>query len=342
MSKGVIFVSTDWISDVLADALGKLDCEIIRGPAATGPGFTVYDPADYARLFGRTDVIVASPITKIDRSVMQAAPRLRAIMSPVIGVESIDVDAATDLGIIVGHGATPENFLGMSEATVLFIAALAMQMPFKQRLLAENAPRPRELTARSVRGRTIGLIGMGRIARGVVDRLQGWETEILYFDPYVPQDKAPAGIKKVELDELLQRSDFVSMHVTVTDQTRAMIGERELRLMKPTAYLVNTARGAALDEAAVYKVLKEGAIAGAALDAFGEEPLPMTSPLREFVGADNVILTPHIIGHSYDVMASLPVAAKANVERVLRGEPPLYTKNPEALERWKARIAKIG
>ena len=128
MSKGVIFVSTDWISDVLADALGKLDCEIIRGPAATGPGFTVYDPADYARLFGRTDVIVASPITKIDRSVMQAAPRLRAIMSPVIGVESIDVDAATDLGIIVGHGATPENFLGMSEATVLFIAALAMQL----------------------------------------------------------------------------------------------------------------------------------------------------------------------------------------------------------------------
>jgi phosphoglycerate dehydrogenase-like enzyme len=342
MGKGVIFVSTDWISDVLADALGTLACEIIRGPAAKGPGFTVYDPADFPRLFGRTDVIVASPITRIDRAVMQAAPRLRAIMSPVIGVESIDVDAATDLGIIVGHGATPENFLGMSEATVLFISALAMQMPFKQRLLAENVPRPRQLTARSVRGRTVGLIGMGRIARGVVDRLQGWETEILYFDPYVSQDKAPAGTRKVELDDLLKRSDFVSMHVTVTNETRAMIGERELRLMKPTAYLVNTARGAALDEAAVHKVLKEGVIAGAALDAFVEEPLPATSPLREFVGADNVILTPHIIGHSKDVMDSLPVAALANVKRVLGGELPLYTKNPEALDKWKARLAQIS
>ena len=188
----------------------------------------------------------------------------------------------------------------------------------------------------------MGLVGMGRIARGVVDRLQGWETEILYFDPYVPQDKAPAGTRKVELDELLQRSDFVSLHVTVTDETKAMIGERELRLMKPTAYLVNTARGAALDEAAVYKALKEGVIAGAALDAFVQEPLPMDSPLREFVGADNVILTPHIIGHSYDVMASLPVAARENITRVLHGEPPLYTKNPAVIDRWKARLATLG
>ena len=321
MSKGVIFVSTDWISDVLADALGKLDCEIIRGPAATGPGFTVYDPADYARLFGRTDVIVASPITKIDRSVMQAAPRLRAIMSPVIGVESIDVDAATDLGIIVGHGATPENFLGMSEATVLFIAALAMQMPLKQRLLAENAPRPRELTARSVRGRTIGLIGMGRIARGVVDRLQGWESEILYFDPYVPQDKAPAGIKKVELDELLQRSDFVSMHVTVTDQTRAMIGERELRLMKPTAYLVNTARGPVVDEAALVEALSSGALAGAGLDVFDQEPPPPDNPL---FGFDNVVLTAHLAGPTFESNTARVRNAFDNVQRVARGEPPLW------------------
>jgi len=143
------------------------------------------------------------------------------------------------------------------------------------------------------------------------------------------------------LEELLKTSDFVSVHVTVTDETRAMIGERELRMMKPTAYLVNTARGAALDEAAVYRVLKEGAIAGAALDAFVQEPLPVESPLREFVGADNVILTPHMIGHSYDVMASLPGAAVANVSRVLKGEPPLYPKNPEVIDKWRRRVAAM-
>ncbi|MEC9340468.1 MAG: NAD(P)-dependent oxidoreductase, partial [Pseudomonadota bacterium] len=298
--KPVLLISNDWISDVLADALSSLDVEIIRGTPNQPPGFTIYEQKDWPALFGNTDIAVVSPITLVNREMMQAAPKLKAIMSPVIGVESIDVEAATDLGIIVGHGATPENFLGMSEATVLFIAALAMQMPFKQRLLAENLPRPKQLTARSVRGRTVGLVGMGRIARGVVDRLQGWECEIIYFDPYVSQDQAPAGVKKVELDELMKTSDFVSLHVTVTDETRAMIGEKELRMMKPTAYLVNTARGAALDEDAVYKILKEGAIAGAALDAFVDEPLPADSPLREFVGADNVILTPHMIGHSHD------------------------------------------
>lgn len=134
-------------------SIGTLDCEIIRGPAAAGAGLKVYDSAAAERLFGNADVILASPDMQMDRTVMQAAPRLRAIISPAIGVENIDIDAATELGIIVGHGATPENFLGMAEATVMLIAALAMQLPGKQRLLAENAPRPRELTAHSVRGR---------------------------------------------------------------------------------------------------------------------------------------------------------------------------------------------
>lgn len=111
----------------------------------------------------------------------------------------------------------------------------------------------------------------------------------------------------------------MSLHVTVTRETQAMIGERELRLMKPTAYLMNTTRGAVLDEAAVYRVLKEGAIAGAALDTFVQEPPAADSPLREFVGANNVILTPHIIGHTSDVMDSLRVAVVENISRVLGG-----------------------
>ncbi|HAC35414.1 MAG TPA: dehydrogenase [Gammaproteobacteria bacterium] len=339
MAKPRVLVSTDWISDVLADALSGLDIEIVRGTPNVPPGPTIYAKEDWPELFGNTDIAVVSPITVLSREMMEAAPRLKAIMSPVIGVESIDVDAATDLGIIVGHGATPENFLGMSEATMLLISALAMQLPYKEQLLRDNAPRPKVLTACSVRNRTIGLIGMGRIARGVVDRLQGWETEILYFDPYVEQDQAPAGTKKVDMETLLKSSDFVSVHVTVTDETKAMIGAPELAMMKPTAYLVNTARGAALDEQAVYEALKNGTIAGAGLDAFVDEPLPVDSPLREL---DNVILTPHMLGHSKDVMDSLPVAALANVGNVMKNEPPLYTKNPQVIEKWKARIASMG
>lgn len=339
MSKPRVLISNDWISDVLADALGSLDVEIIRGTANVPPGPTVYAEADWPELLGNTDIALVSPITVISREMMLAAPKLKAVMSPVIGVESIDVDAASELGIIVGHGATPENFLGMSEATMLLITALAMQLPFKEKLLRDNAPRPKVLTACSVRNRTIGLIGMGRIARGVVDRLQGWETEILYFDPYVEQGQAPAGAKKVDMETLLKSSDFVSVHVTVTDETKAMIGAEQLAMMKPTAYLVNTARGAALDEAAVYQALKNGTIAGAGLDAFVDEPLPVDHPFREL---DNVILTPHMLGHSRDVMDSLPVAAVANVGNVIKGEPPLYTKNPEIIAQWKTRIAAMG
>ncbi len=113
MSQPKVLVSNDWISDVLADALSGLDIEIIRGTANVPPGPTIYAKEDWPKLFGETDIAMVSPVTVVSREMMEAAPRLKAIMSPVIGVESIDVEAATDLGIIVGHGATPENFLGM-------------------------------------------------------------------------------------------------------------------------------------------------------------------------------------------------------------------------------------
>lgn len=341
MNPPVIFIPADWIGDTMAEALAGQGYEIVRGPAAAEVPSRA-DAAALLPLLQRADIIVATMDLRVDRPLLQALARLRAVAAPAIGVENIDVSAATELGILVAHGATPENFLGMAEATVMLIAALAMQLPFKQRLLAENAPRPRELFSRSVRGSTIGLVGMGRIARGVVERLRGWEAQLLYFDPYVPQEQAPAGATRVTLDELLQRADFVSLHVTLTAETQGLIGERELRRMKPTAYLVNTSRGAAIDEAALCRALQERRIAGAALDTFVHEPLPPDSPLRAFVGSDNVILTPHIIGQGREAMESLRTAIAENVRRILRAEPALYTKNPEVLARWRERIARMA
>jgi phosphoglycerate dehydrogenase-like enzyme len=130
----------------------------------------------------------------------------------------------------------------------------------------------------------------------------------------------------------------VSVHVTLTAETRHFLGDAELRLMRSDAYLVNTSRGAVIDEQALYRVLKDKGIAGAALDVFEQEPLPPESPLREL---DNVILTPHMIGHSRELMAAIPPAAAENVLRVLRGEPPLYVKNPEILPAWRQRLAAL-
>jgi phosphoglycerate dehydrogenase-like enzyme len=143
----------------------------------------------------------------------------------------------------------------------------------------------------------------------------------------------------VDLPTLLRTSDVVSVHVTLTSETRHMLGTAELRLMQPHAYLVNTARGGAIDEQALYGVLRDGVIAGAALDVFEEEPLALENPLRTL---DNVILTPHMIGHSRELMAALAPAAAENVLRVLRGEPPAYVKNPEVLPAWRQRLAALG
>ena len=143
----------------------------------------------------------------------------------------------------------------------------------------------------------------------------------------------------VDLPTLLRTSDVVSVHVTLTSETRHLLGAAELRLMQPHAYLVNTARGGVLDEQALSQVLRDGVIAGAALDVFEQEPVAPESPLRTL---DNVILTPHMIGHSRELMAALPPAAAENVLRVLRGEPPLYVKNPEVLPAWRQRLAALG
>ena len=337
--KGLVFVPGDRLGDQLTALLEEAGCQVIRGPQPRPLALTVFPKEEWPQWFSETDVMVVSPRDVCSREVMLAAPRLRAVVSTVIGVDTIDLDAANDMGLIVGHGAMPENFLGVSEATVMLIVALLLDLLGKSHLLRSNAPRPPQMKARMVRGKTIGLIGMGRTARGVVERLAGWDVRLQAHDPYVAQEAAPAGVHMVDLPTLLRTSDVVSVHVTLTSETRHMLGEAELRLMQPHAYLVNTARGGAMDEQALYRALRDGVIAGAALDVFEEEPLALASPLRTL---DNVILTPHMIGHSQELMAALPPAAAENVLRVLRGEPPLYVKNPEVLPAWRQRLAALG
>jgi phosphoglycerate dehydrogenase-like enzyme len=335
---GVVFVTGDRLGEQVSVLLEQAGCQVIRGPQPQPPAVTTFAPEEWPRLFGETDVIVVSPRDHCPRQIMAAAPRLRGVVSAVIGVETIDLEAANDLGLIVGHGAMPENYLGVSEATVMLIAALCLDLHGKETLLRTNAPRPPRLRARMVRGTTVGLIGLGRTARGVVERLAGWDVAIQAYDPYVDQAQAPAGVTLVDLPTLLGTSDVVSLHVTLTDETKHLLGEAELRAMRPQAYLINTARGAAIDQEALYRVLESGHLAGAALDVFEQEPLPPESPLRQL---DNVILTPHMVGHSQELMDAIPPAAAENVLRILRGEPPLYVKNPEVLPAWQQRLASL-
>ena len=290
------FILDPWL-DQIADRLSERGYEIMRGPHQRPPAKTIFEPDQISELFGRADLVVATTRSIISRDVL-SSPRLRAVVFPTIGTESVDLSIADELGIMVAHGPTPENFNSMSEATVLLMLMLSYDMHGTEAVLRENMPRPARVKATMLMGKTIGLLGLGRIGRGVVDRLQNWGVDFLVHDPHVDQAALPGNVRAVDLETLMSESDIVSIHAILTPETRHIVNAGLLARMKPTAWLINTARGGIVDEDALIDVLQRGRIAGAALDTFVVEPLPKDSALRTL---DNVILTPHMVGHTRDL-----------------------------------------
>ena len=223
---------------------------------------------------------------------MDVLPSLGAVIKMGSGVDNIDVGAATERGIMVVN--TPDAVTDtVSDHAIALLFAAIRQIPQQNRLIREGVwSIGRARPGRHFRGATVGLIGFGRIARQVVEKLVGFEMKFLVHDPYVSADVVEeAGATVVSMEEALSQSDFVSIHCPLLDTTRGLIGERELRMMRPEAILVNTSRGPVVDEAALTRALREGWIAGAALDVLEEEPTPVDNPLLEL---ENVIVTPHL------------------------------------------------
>lgn len=344
MGERTVFVADDFdlteTMDSISEKLRDRKIRVIRGPETIKGKKLEYPPERFEELFGKAEVAMFSSRSICSRAIMEAAPRLRGIVNPTIGVDTVDLKAADDLGIIVGNGAIPANYTGMAEATFMLMLMLLYNPARSQAVLRDNLPKPVESEHWQLllSGRTVGLVGLGRIARGIAQRLAGWEAEIIAYDPFVPQDKAPAGVTMVSLDDLCRTSDIVNMCVVVTDETRNMVNDHFLSLMKPSAFLINTSRGQVVDEAALCRALSEKRIAGAALDTFQIEPLPADSPLRKL---DNVILTPHLVGHTRECVLGFPDAAVENITNILNGEPPVYCVNPDVIPKWRERLAKL-
>jgi D-3-phosphoglycerate dehydrogenase len=180
------------------------------------------------------------------------------------------------------------------------------------------------------------MIGCGQIARGIVARLAGWEIQIQTYVPRLRTPLPPA-VKRVSLEELMQTSDVVCVLAPLNAETRGMLDLERLRLMKPEAVLINTARGGIVDETALIQIARERPNLKIALDTFAQEPLPPGSLLREL---PNAILTPHAIGHTRESIDALPAAAIENVSRILKGELPPYLRNPEVIPLWQGRFAR--
>jgi len=343
----VVFIGHD---PVMLDAFRQLTeklqargIRVIQGPTFPPGEKYVYPPDSWVSLFGATDVAVFSSRSLCSDGILAAAPHLRGVVVPTIGVETIDVAAATRHGILVGHAPTPENRTGMAEATVMLIL-MQLYSPIKtHEVLLGQRQRPMTGNARwasLLAGKTVGIVGYGGIGREVARRLTGFGVRLLATGRPGKNLERDAGvnIEQVDLDTLMRTSDVVTIHITITPETDGLIGARELALMKPDAYLINTSRGEAIDETALYEILASRRIAGAALDCFRIEPLPETSPLRTL---DNVFLTPHLVGQTRDSIRVIPEVAVENVVRLLHGNLPLYCKNPEAVAAWKQRIALL-
>ena len=301
------------------------------------------------RRLGGMDVLLLEeqdPVGRMDDAVCAAAVALKLVVFAGRN-PPVDLSAATQQGILVCN-APGMNAAAVADLTVVFIIMCARRIAQAVAGIGswegEAGDRPmewvyRHFTGFELAGRTVGLIGLGAIGAETARRLSGFDVTLIGHDPFVSSEAArQLGVEPVPLDRLLRESDFVSLHAPVNDTTKGSLGAAELRAMKPTAYLINTARAALVDEAALQMALDERWIAGAALDVFHEEPIRPDHPLLR---NERVIATPHIGGASSDQVRHQSEVYAATLKRFLCGEPLPNLVNPEVLDsprlRWTAR-----
>ncbi len=262
-------------------------------------------------------------VENITAPVIQASERLKVIAKHGAGVDNIDVQAASDRGIVVIN-AQGANSDAVADITIGLFLSLARSIPFADRSVKEGGwPR---IIGIQFNGKVLGIVGLGQIGKKVAKRASGFDVKVLAYDTVKDESFAKEwGISYVSLDELLAESDFLSIHIPLTPSTRGLIGERELRLMKKESFLLNISRGGIVDEEALYQVLKNEGIRGAALDVFSSEP-PRESPLLEL---DNVILTPHMAGYTFDALVATGMVCVRGIVDVMEGKQPQFVTNPE-------------
>ncbi len=274
----------------------------------------------------------AGPITA---EVMARMPKCRIIARYGIGVDTIDLEAATRAGIIVTNNPT-YCIEEVAEHTMALLLASARKVALYDRLVRGSRWEvPPGKPMFRLHGRTLGLVGFGNIARQVAVRAAAFGMHVIFADPFVKEGQFDAPARKVELDALLRDSDFVSVHPPLTPQTRRMINDEALAKMKPTAFLINCARGPVVDTEALVRALDAKKIAGCALDTTDPEPLPDPHPLR---GRDNVIITPHVAWYSEQAMVGLQAGAPNEVRRVLSGEWPVNVVNRDVKGKNRAGL----
>ncbi len=312
--------------DTEREMLAPLNVELVKRPCRNGEEIAAAGREAVALLVGNVG---------IDAEVLSHLPRCLAIVKPAVGVDNIDLEAATAAGVCVAN--VPDY--GTDEVATHAMALLLNAIRYVD---AEAAavrggrwqPKPPYPIQRSA-GRTLGIIGFGRIGQSVARKAAGFDWRLLAWDPYISDDEIRSkNAEPVGFETLLAQSDFVTLHLPLTEETQAMIDASALAKMKPTAFLVNTARGGIVDSAALLQAVESGQIAGAAVDVVEEEPPPPDHPLYR---TDRILVTAHVAWYSEQAFRDVRVKAVQEVARVLQGQLPLNLVNPGVRPRYALR-----
>ncbi len=259
--------------------------------------------------------------TQIDAEALAAAPSLKVVARAGVGLDNVDIKSATAAGVMVVNAPT-SNIISAAELTVGHVLSLARRIPAAHASLAQGLWKRSSFTGTELFEKTIGIIGLGRIGALIAARLQGFDMRVIAYDPYVTAARAQQlGVQLVSLDELLEQSDFVTIHMPKTPETTGMIGAEQLRRMKKSAYVINVARGGLIDEEALFEALTTGEIAGAGLDVFSTEPPAEGGPARKLLDLPNVVVvTPHLGASTEEAQEKAGVSVARSVKLALEGD----------------------
>jgi len=268
---------------------------------------------------------------KVDQTLLDRGKRLKVVSNYAVGYNNIDVNEATKHGVMVTN--TPDVLTDTTaDCAFMLLMAISRRLVEVDKFVREGkwvkAWGPKMLLGSDITGKTLGIIGLGRIGKAVVPRAKGFNMKILYHNRNPDPEAEKLGVEYRSMDEILAESDYISLHVPLNDKTKHLIGEPELKKMKKTAYLINTSRGPVVDEKALIKALKEHWIAGAGLDVLYEEP---TNPKNPLLKLDNAIVAPHIGSATTETRLAMAMKAATNLTAALKGEQPPDLLNPEVL-----------
>lgn len=317
---------------LIADSIADEGLAILRQAGAIVDLETGLSNKELEARIHNYDALIVRSETQVSTNILSAGKNLQVVGRAGVGVDNIDVDEATRLGILVANAPT-SNTIAAAEHTLALMLSLARHVPRADASLKAGSWNRSEFIGTELRGKTLGIIGLGKVGSEVAHRAKAFEMKVIAYDPFVSDQHAHhLGVDVVDMDVLLSKSDFISVHVPLTGGTEKLIGRREFKSVKRSVRIINAARGGVIDEQALYDAVESGAVAGAAIDVFAKEPASENTLLK----SDRIIVTPHLGASTEEAQANVSIEVAEQVLAVLQGKPAQHAVNapmvlPEAM-----------